>query len=140
MGQVYLKDLIDFIQKLVWLISFGVTIREISRVEIYKKLLCQQKNILYFQGLATSLMVAQNQIFCPNCGWLFAVISRKVEKRAIFDILMTTTPRVNIITRQVTLIFSSSLWDLSTGIFHFCISRPSKLNSIFLPFALCSGL
>ena len=38
--------------------------------------------------------------------------------------------------------FSSTPWTLTVGIFHFSISRPSKLNSmeIQFPFALCSGL
>ena len=37
---------------MVWLISFGVTVREILRVEIYEKLLNQQKIPKYsiFQG------------------------------------------------------------------------------------------
>ena len=34
------------------------------------------------------------------------------------------------ITRQMAPFFSSTLWALSVGIFPFCISRPSKFNSI----------
>ena len=33
----------DFFQKMVWLIGFGVTVSEISRVQISKKLQGQQK-------------------------------------------------------------------------------------------------
>ena len=40
------------------------------------------------------------------------------------------TLEVNMITRQMTPFFSSTLWVLSFGIFHFCISRTSKLNSM----------
>ena len=42
---VRLKDLIEFFPKMVWLIGFGVTVREIFRVEISKKLLSQKKEI-----------------------------------------------------------------------------------------------
>ena len=69
-------------------------------------------------------------IFCSNCDWFFTVISRKYTKRAIFDILMNKTPEVNMIARQMTPFFSSTLWALSAGIFHFCISGPSKFNSM----------
>ena len=37
------KDLLCSIQKMVWLIGFGVTVPEILRVEISGKLLSQQK-------------------------------------------------------------------------------------------------
>ena len=48
-----LKDLIEFFQKMVWLINFGVIVREIMRIKISEKLLSQQQNskTLYFQGL-----------------------------------------------------------------------------------------
>ena len=39
------------------------------------------------------------QIFCPNCDWFLAAISRKNKKWAIFDILLTTTTGVNMTTR-----------------------------------------
>ena len=47
------KNLLEFIPKMVWFISFGVTVHEVLRVEISKKLLDQQKNNLHFQGLAS---------------------------------------------------------------------------------------
>ena len=50
---MYLKDLFEFFQKMVWFIGLGVIAPEISTAEIYKKLLSQQKNneTLYLQGL-----------------------------------------------------------------------------------------
>ena len=55
-----LKDL-EFFQKMVWLIGFGVTVREVSRVEISKKLLSQQKNNETLSARVDILfMVAQN--------------------------------------------------------------------------------
>ena len=33
-------------------------------------------------------------------------------------------------TRQMTPVFSSALWTLSVGTFHFCILRPSKFSSM----------
>ena len=44
-------------------------------------------------------------IFCSNCDWFFAIISRKYKKWAIFDILMTLILGVNMITRQMTSFF-----------------------------------
>ena len=41
---------------------------------------------------------------------------------------------INMITRKMNPFFSSTLWALSVDIFHFCISRPSKLNSMGTPF------
>ena len=66
-----------------------------------------------------------NLISCPNWDWFFAVSSRKYIKWAIFDILMTITLGVNI-TRQMSPFFSSLLWALSVGIFHFYISKICK--------------
>ena len=40
------------------------------------------------------------------------------------------TPRVNMIAGQMTPFFSSTLWAVAVGIFHFCISGPSKFNSM----------
>ena len=47
------KDLFAFFQKIVWLIGFGVTVCELSRVQNTEKLLSQQKinETLYLQGL-----------------------------------------------------------------------------------------
>ena len=43
---------------------------------------------------------------------------------------MTITRGVNMVTRQMTPFSASTLWALSVGIFHFCISRPSKFSSM----------
>ena len=56
-----------------------------------------------------------------------------MQKLRYFDILMTITPRVDMITRQKTLFFSSNFSPLSDSIFHFCISRPSKFSSMGSP-------
>ena len=59
--------------------------------------------------------------------------SAKYTKRAIFDVVMTITLGVNMITRKTTPFFSSTLWVLFVGIFHFCISKPSKFSSMGSP-------
>ena len=43
---------------------------------------------------------------------------------------MAITWGVNIITRQMNPFFPSTLLASSVGIFHFCISRPSKVSSM----------
>ena len=75
-------------------------------------------------------------IFCPNCDQFFAVISRIYKKWAIFGILMTINPGVSKITKQMTPFFSSTLWALSVGTFHFCIARPSKCSSLRSPLCI----
>ena len=48
------ENLLEFFQKMVWLIDFRVTVCEISRVEISKKSAeSAKKETLYFQGLAS---------------------------------------------------------------------------------------
>ena len=61
---VRLKDLIDFFPKMVCLIGFGVTIREIFRVEISKKLLSQKKEISkpFLSRADVLLIVAENPV------------------------------------------------------------------------------
>ena len=59
--------------------------------------------------------------------WLFAVSSRKYKKCVICEILITITPEVNRVSRQMTPFLSTILWALFVGIFHFRIPRPSKL-------------
>ena len=56
--------------------------------------------------------------------WLFAVIS---SRKYICEILITITPEVNMVSRQMTPFLSTILWALFVGIFHFRIPRPSKL-------------
>ena len=53
-----------------------------------------------------------------------------------FDILMTITLGVNMITRKITTFFSSALWALFVGIFHFCISKLSKFNPMGSPWSV----
>ena len=72
----------------------------------------------------------------PKLTLMFAVISRKYKKWAIFNILMTITLRENMLTWQMILFFSSTLWALSVSIFHFCIWRPSKFNSMGSPLCI----
>ena len=72
--------------------------------------------------------------------WQFFCCYQQKKNNPFFNILKTITLGVNMITRQMTPFFSCTLWALSAGIFHFCISRPSKFSSIGSPFALCSGL
>ena len=55
-------------------------------------------------------------------------LAKNTKNEPFFDILMTITPGVNMITRKMTPIFSSTPQALSVGIFHFCISRPSKFS------------
>ena len=57
----------------------------------------------------------------------FSVIGRKYKEWAIFDILMTITPGVNMMTKEMTRFFSSTL---SVAIFHFWISETSKFISM----------
>ena len=48
---MHLKDLFELFQKIVWLIGFGVTVRELSRVEISKTAVSPKNNeTLYLQG------------------------------------------------------------------------------------------
>ena len=60
-------------------------------------------------------------------------IGHQKEIWAIFDILMTITLEVNVITTQMTPFFSSTLRALSLGISHFGISISSTFNSIGSP-------
>ena len=43
---MHVKDLTDFFQKMIWLICFGVSIREILREKIYKENTESRKKIL----------------------------------------------------------------------------------------------
>ena len=70
----------------------------------------------------------------PKLRLIFCCHQQKIQKWAIFDILMTITLGVNMITRQMTPLFSPTLWVLSVRIFHFWISRPSKFNSTCIIF------
>ena len=60
-------------------------------------------------------------------------IGHQKEIWAIFDILMTITLEVNVITTQMTPFFSSTLRALSLGISHFGISISSTFNSMGSP-------
>ena len=109
-----------------------------------KKLLSLQKKYqnLYFQILLmVALIPAIYGVFLRSqvrSFWFFAFIIRKCKKWAIFDILITIILRVNMITRQMSPFFSSNLWALSVGIFHFRISRRSKFSSMgSIQFPLC---
>ena len=58
---MHLKDLIEVLQEIVWLMGFGVIVHEISRVEM-KKLLSKKKKNLVFSWVYILLMVAQKPI------------------------------------------------------------------------------
>ena len=67
----------------------------------------------------------------------FLLLSPKNTKKwAIFDILKTIALGVNIVTGQMIPFVLSTLLALSVGAFYFCISRPSKFNSIADPFCI----
>ena len=55
-----LKDLLEFFQKIVWLIGFGVTVREISRMEVKKTVEFAKKKNTLFLRIDILLIVAQN--------------------------------------------------------------------------------
>ena len=52
--QVNLKDLFYFFQKMLWLMSFGITVHEILRVEIKKKITCILKGWYLANGSSES--------------------------------------------------------------------------------------
>ena len=56
---------------------------------------------------------------------LFVVICREKHLSAT-----ERSPWINMITRQRTPFFSSSIWTLDLGTFHFCILRLSKFTSM----------
>ena len=58
----------------------------------------------------------------------FLLSLAEIQKQAIFDILMTITLGLHMITRQMTPFSSSFLQALPVDIFCFCISKTSKLN------------
>ena len=61
--------------------------------------------------------------------WLiFCCYQQKIQKWIIFDISMTITLRVNMITRQMTPLFSSTLWALSVDIFRFLHFKTRKIQ------------
>ena len=95
----------------------------------------------------TIFMKELNKIFqrhsnvLPTLWLIFCCHQQKIQKMSLFDILVTITPGVNMITRQLIPFFLSTLWAPSVGIFYFCISRSLKLNSMGLSLKLsCMGL
>ena len=102
--------------------SFYISTLNISRTVTSKP----HNHTFFWKNLIRSFMCSK--IFCLNCDWCFAVISRKYKKWAIFDIFVTVTLTVNMIDRQMIPAFSSTLWAISVGIFYFCISSSWKFN------------
>ena len=88
------------------------------------------KNEIYEQIELKEWMRKLGLLVCFNSNHTIAIISRKCKKWAICVILMILTLRVNMTIRQMIQFFSSLLWALSDGVFHFCIARPSKFNSL----------
>ena len=126
-------------------------------LEMWKKTAesAEKYQIFVFSRVKILLMVAQNptiynilwktqiisfrcsSVFCPNCEWFFAVISSKYSEWVIFSILMNITPGAIMINWPMFLISSSTLWVLSVGTCHYCISSASNFSSMVLPpFAL----
>ena len=77
--------------------------------------------------------------------WLFFVFSVDDTKKlvTVWTKHLSATERsswVNMVIRQRTPFFSSTLWAISVGTFHFCMSRPSKFSSMGPPicFMFCS--
>ena len=65
--------------------------------------------------------------FCIFCWWQQ---KNNHKKRAIFDVLMTLTLNINMITRWITSFFSSTFWALSIVVFHF---KTFKIQFYVLP-------
>ena len=133
---------------MVWLIGFGVTVSEISSVEVSKNCRVSKRyQNPVFSKVDILLMIAQNQmthsifwksylksfrriwIFCPNCDWFLAVNNRKCKKWAIFDMLLAITPGVNIITRQMTPIFFIYSFELNP-LLYFIFGFQDLQNSV----------
>ena len=76
----------------------------------------------------------------PKVWLILCCHSTKYKTWATIDILMTITPEVNMIIREMTPFLSFAFWALSVAIFHFCILKPSKFSSWDPCFALCFGL
>ena len=74
----------------------------------------------------------------PKLYWCFAAISRKHQKWAIFDNLMTIILGANMITRQKTSLFSSTIWALSVDIsfFYFKTLKIQFHGVLFLHYVL----
>ena len=68
-------------------------------------------------------------LFCISCWWQ-QENSHSLGKRAT-----ERSSWVNLITRQMTPFFSTTIWTLSVGTFHFYILGLSKFSS--MTFALC---
>ena len=72
----------------------------------------------------------------PKLWQIVFSYQQKILKNSHFDILKTIPLAVNMITRQMTPFFSSTLWDLSIGMFHFKTYKIQFHGS----FLLCSSL
>ena len=82
--------------------------------------------LVFFCLLSSVINISSSSIFC-------AAINRKFKKWTISDILMTITLVLYIITGQKAPLFLSVRWALFVSIFHFRISRSSKLNPLGVP-------
>ena len=119
-----------------WLSSFyDIYTLNISRTETPKPI----NHIIFMKELNKIFQRHSNVL--PTLWLIFCCHQQKVQKMSLFDILVTITPGVNMITRQLIPFFLSTLWAPSVGIFYFCISRSLKLNSMGLSLKLsCMGL
>ena len=119
-GQIYIKKLLSQLKKqrnsVFWHLSNGSSESK-NPYNFLKKL---NKIFLMHVNILSKLWL----IFCCH--------QQKIQKCAIFDILMTITSAENII-RRTTPFLSSTFWSVSIGLFHFCISKPAKFSSVGSP-------
>ena len=71
-------------------------------------------------------------------AWVLVSSGTQVQPQMILDpdydyLFVSGDYEITMITRQMTPFYSSSLQALSVGIFHFCISRPSKFSFVESP-------
>ena len=108
-----MKDTIDYFQKTVWLIGFGVTVRKISRVKIYiyKKIQkCKGWHLANGSWKPNKLQsflkdlnkIAEMQLnVFPKLWLIFSGHQQKIQKWAVLDILITISLGVKMIIRQM---------------------------------------
>ena len=137
---------------MVWLTGFVVIVCEILSIEMSKKTTESAKKYRnpVFLRVDVLVMVAQNSLigflkehFLKELSKIFQMLfnilpkvwlilcchSTKYKTWATIDILMTITPGVNMITREMTPFLSFAFWALSVAIFFGKIKiRGSYLN------------
>ena len=76
----------------------------------------------------------------PEVAWVLVSSGTQVQLQIILNldylpdyIFVSNDYEITMVTRQMTPFFSSAPRALSVGIFHFCISRPSKFSFVESP-------